>query len=289
MQMCLFTYRMRIGLGMFQSRKDLDTTHLILILSGSDSKKIRVSTVILNSLKLFARLEKVGVILLGDDECKNEWFEPFLKRNGGPVDVAWLVYDSKLVDDKTVFQFPLGVSMHNYFKTSFKSTLDIRRPFTCNLVGTDEEAIYNFLSSKKECFVQPKIAEHYETNSITRSAYIRALRTSDLTLCPSDKNPETNKIYEALSYGSIPILNLKSKGENSKCGDSLRLLKRYHFPAIFVQDWGKDVEKILNKEKFLSSQDIVIRRINAFEWYLSFKRQIKKEFLGIIEKTFFPT
>ncbi|CAD5124903.1 DgyrCDS13152 [Dimorphilus gyrociliatus] len=281
------TYRMRLGLGMFQSRKDLDATHLILVLNGSDAKKIRVSTVILNSLKLFNRLERVGVILLGNEKCENEWFEPFLKRNGGPIDVAWIVYDSELVDDKTVFQFPLGVSMHNYFKTSFKSTLDIRRPFTCNLVGTDEDDIYNLLSSKKECFVQPKIAERYESNSITRSAYIRALRTSDLTLCPAEKNLETFRIYEALSYGSIPILNIKPKEEKSKCNGSLRLLKRYNFPAIFVKDWNKDVERILHKEKFLSSQDIVIRRINAFEWYLSFKRKIMQEFLGIIENTFF--
>ena len=36
--------------------------------------------------------------------------------------------------------------------------------------------------------------------------YRRALQTSDFTLCPAGSNVESYRIYEAMSYGSVPIL-----------------------------------------------------------------------------------
>ena len=57
-----------------------------------------------------AAVSHVAVVLLGSEQCTNDWISPYLRRHGGFVDVLFLVYDSPWVNDKDVFQWPLGVA-----------------------------------------------------------------------------------------------------------------------------------------------------------------------------------
>ena len=38
------------------------------------------------------------------------------------------------------------------------------------------------------------------------SSYLHILRSSDLTLCPVGMNSESYRIYEAMSLGSVPVI-----------------------------------------------------------------------------------
>ena len=124
--------------------------------------------------------------------------------------------------------------------------------------------------------------------------YTRALTNSDLTLSPVGQNPECYRIYEAMAYGSVPIIEDKSTRGNCGTKDSnnvlrstpLRLLKQYNAPVIYVDDW-KELPTILQKEKRLTLDDLVRRRKNIIKWYSDFRDIMKDKFLWVIRKRFF--
>ena len=79
--------------------------------------------------------------------------------------------------------------------------------------------------------------------------YIHLLNSSDLTLCPAGFNTETYRVYEAISAGSIPVIeDTPSKG-NCDPVNGWRLLKKYNPPVIWVKNWTRDLGEILEKEK----------------------------------------
>lgn len=57
----------------------------------------------------------MALVVLGSEQCDNQWLRPFLRSRGGLVDVIFLVYDSPLVDGKEVLQWPLGVATYRGF------------------------------------------------------------------------------------------------------------------------------------------------------------------------------
>lgn len=118
--------------------------------------------------------------------------------------------------------------------------------------------------------------------------YIDSLRKSDLTLCPVGKNTECYRIYEAMSLGSVPIIeNLQTDG-NCDTSDvaPLRLLKWYDAPVIYVKSWY-ELHELLKQEAELTLEEKVERRTNVVKWYKSFKRKLSTHFIKVIKHKFF--
>ncbi|KAH8031868.1 hypothetical protein HPB51_021057 [Rhipicephalus microplus] len=85
--------------------------HLVLVLNGREPTKVAAAQAWLDALPSFHRLKGVAVVLLGDEACSaNTWLLPYLKSRGGRVSAAFIIYDTPLVDDVEVFQWPLGVA-----------------------------------------------------------------------------------------------------------------------------------------------------------------------------------
>lgn len=116
--------------------------YLILVLNGRSKDKISFARLWLDYLDNYPRLQHCIVILLGDEQCRNEWITRYMRSRGklekflskislsnllflyfffritatnlcinfagGKVDAAFIVYDSGLVDDHEFFQWPLG-------------------------------------------------------------------------------------------------------------------------------------------------------------------------------------
>lgn len=126
----------------------------------------------------------------------------------------------------------------------------------------------------------------------SREVYTQVLLNSDLTLNPVGKNSECYRIYEAMSYGSVPVIeDLMTAGD---CGRKtqydpapLRLLKQYKAPVIYIHNWEKQLPKLLEKERLMSQKDIIQRRRNIVKWYLRFKEKMKESFVNVINKKFF--
>ena len=93
-----------------------------------------------------------------------------------------------------------------------------------------------------------------ETNESLKN-YQDALLQSDLTLCPVGVNTECYRIYEACSFGSIPVVeDVMTAGH---CGNTsshhsapLQLLKAMGAPFIFIKNWN-ELPAILVKEKHM--------------------------------------
>lgn len=100
---------------MVQGHVPLDMNSLVLVLNGREQQKVSYSTRWLEHVQSMVQshtVSHVAVVLLGNEHCNNDWIEPYLKRNGGFVELLFVVYDSPWVNDKDVFQWPLGVATY---------------------------------------------------------------------------------------------------------------------------------------------------------------------------------
>ncbi|XP_023080877.1 ribitol-5-phosphate xylosyltransferase 1 isoform X3 [Piliocolobus tephrosceles] len=224
----------------------VDVNNVVLILNGREKAKIFYATQWLlyaQNLVQIQKLQHLAVVLLGNEHCNNEWINPFLKRNGGFVELLFIIYDSPWINDVDVFQWPLGVATW-----------------------------------------QPQ-----ETNESLKN-YQDALLQSDLTLCPVGVNTECYRIYEACSYGSIPVVeDVMTAGS---CGNTsvhhsapLQLLKSMGAPFIFIKNW-KELPAVLEKEKTIILQEKIERRKMLLQWYQHFKAELKMKFSNILESSF---
>lgn len=101
------------GPAVVQGHIPVDTDSVVLVLNGREQQKISYSTQWLQHAHALVQahtVTHVAVVLLGSEQCTNDWISPYLRRHGGFVDVLFLVYDSPWVNDKDVFQWPLGVA-----------------------------------------------------------------------------------------------------------------------------------------------------------------------------------
>ena len=88
---------------------------LVLVLNGREQQKISYSTRWLEHVHALVQartVSHVAVVLLGNEHCVNDWISPYLKRNGGFVELLFVVYDSPWVNNIDVFQWPLGVATY---------------------------------------------------------------------------------------------------------------------------------------------------------------------------------
>ena len=104
-------------------------------------------------------------------------------------------------------------------------------------------------------------------------------------------NHECYRIYEALSYLSVPVLeeNLAHvAGKRSNCDQqsSYRLLKEFDAPVKFVANWTNDLGRILEDELKLSSEERLNRRIRLFNWYEKFKSSMSSRLAEVAKKKF---
>ena len=114
------------------------------------------------------------------------------------------------------------------------------------------------------------------------SDYIQALSDSDLTLCPSSEsgNSETYCIYEALSLGSIPVV----EDTATYCGgDPLTLLRKHNAPLIFITSLQHELVDVIRSAKRLNLQEKIARRATAVNWYANFRHCMADQLVRVIK------
>lgn len=110
-----FVFSFYTGPAVVQGHVPLDMNSLVLVLNGREQQKVSYSTRWVEHVQALVQshtVSHVAVVLLGNEHCNNDWISPYLKRNGGVVDLLFVVYDSPWVNDKDVFQWPLGVATY---------------------------------------------------------------------------------------------------------------------------------------------------------------------------------
>ena len=124
----------------------------------------------------------------------------------------------------------------------------------------------------------------------SRREYIHALQNSDFTLCPVGLNTESYRIYEAMSYGSIPVIeDVMTVGECGARSSSklfpLRVLKESGAPVFYVKDWHQLPELLQSVSD--DSLQIVERRRLVVLWYRNFKSSLQDHMVKVLESRFF--
>ncbi|XP_051856680.1 ribitol-5-phosphate xylosyltransferase 1 [Antechinus flavipes] len=277
--------------------------NVVLVLNGREDTKISFATQWLLYTKTLVearKLQHVAVVLLGNEQCNNKWIYPYLKKNGGFVELLFVIYDNPWINEEDVFQWPLGVATYRNFPVVEPSwsLLHDERPFLCNFLGTiyknsSRETLMDILKHDKNnklCWIATREEWKPEETDESLKNYQDALLQSDLTLCPVGVNTECYRIYEACSYGSIPVVeDVMTPGSCGNASTSprtpLQLLKAMGAPFIFIKDW-KQLPAILEKEKNMSLQEKVERRKTLLAWYQHFKAQLKLKFIKILERSF---
>ncbi|ETE59683.1 Transmembrane protein 5 [Ophiophagus hannah] len=278
---------------------------IVLILNGREEGKISYATQWLHyarTLMQTHKLQHVAVVLLGNEQCKNEWIYPYLKSYGGFVELFFLIYDSPIINEEDIFQWPLGVATYRHFPVVEPSwsMLQRPRPYQCNFLGTvyknsSREIVLEILMQSelhKLCWISAREQWTPQETNESLQIYQNALLESDLTLCPVGVNTECYRIYEACSFGSVPVVEDVMTPGN--CGNSsvhhrapLQLLKTTGAPFIFIKDW-KELPAVLEKEQNMTLQQKIQRRKILMEWYQQFKAQMRQKFVSTLEKAFLP-
>ncbi|XP_076448663.1 ribitol-5-phosphate xylosyltransferase 1-like [Babylonia areolata] len=298
------TFRFRTGPGVIPSKVPHDVEHVLLVLNGREPAKVDYARMWLDLLPTLPRLRNAALLLLGNERCQNGWLKPYMWLPGSRLRSVFLVYDSPWVDNVQFYQWPLGVATYRQFPKveSRQLPLSEKRRYTCNFLGTvyrgsSRETLLHVLTSNasdslaRGCLVKPRMEWLPQETEESRGDYLRAVQQSDLTLSPVGQNTECYRIYEAMAFGSVPVIeDVMTPGE---CGASqssklfpLRLLKELDAPVIFLKDWSS-LPQLLLREQSLSHQERVRRRERVVQWYDNFKAVMRDRLVRVLENRFF--
>ncbi|XP_033098767.1 ribitol-5-phosphate xylosyltransferase 1-like [Anneissia japonica] len=292
-----FKFKFRTGPGVVQSAVPQEVENLVLVLNGRTQEKIDFARSWLDYLPHYADLKNIAVVLLGNEQCNNDWILQYLTTHGGLVKLLFITYDTQLINDKNIFQWPLGVATYRGFPVvpDEEVRVNVSRPYVCNFLGTiypgsSREDLMSSIRAadlQDKCFIKARL--NWEPLETTESldVYKKALATSDFTLNPVGVNTECYRLYEAMSYGSIPIVeDTISEGACDKSGDApLRLLRRMNAPFVYIKDW-KQIPEILKSLDSGNPEDVVQKRRDIVKWYQWFKQQMKVQFLNALREKF---
>ena len=266
--------------------------NLIIILNGREEGKVNKARAWLDSLlntRKFPKLKNLGIIMLGNEACKNSWLEKFLENE--ILKFLFVVYDIK-TDSEKVFQWPLGVATYRHFPMIHKNVVNVnqKRKYMCNFLGTvypnsSREKLKQLLDQETlNCYVKIRSTWLAKESQNSMDLYHQILKDSDFTLCPVGINSESYRIYESMSFGSIPILeDITTPGSCDSKGP-YKLLKKYKAPVIYLKDWSE--LKTIFKEGTWNDKKIVDLRKQILEWYEVFKYKIREEFLEVVSSKF---
>ncbi|GMF51641.1 unnamed protein product [Phytophthora fragariaefolia] len=243
---------------------------------------------------------RVGFLTLANENCNNPAPERFLGNKA--IRFGLLPYgDCALVDGQRFSSLPLGPSFEHGFPLNAHHlnpppplATDIGRKFLLNLMvswtvekPTRVQAMMASLqvctelertarANSRRCVVEHndmlfKVLQAVDKRlgtawrwylSAAPAAYVSTLQQSVFTICPLGKNPEQYRIWEALSSGSIPIVEeLPAQCQppgvffHPAYPDSWRcvpedvhgVLRRLNAPVLFVNDWKRDLPRLMNQ------------------------------------------
>jgi hypothetical protein len=217
-------------------------------------------------------LATIGFVGLGNERCNNTWLEAYVTaRHPFEVRFVFLVYglaNGKEFHNPPFFQFPLGPALYRRFPTpkyhpSLAGPAHAQRLYLCNFLGTvynnsiARNSVKSILmdpaNSHWNCYLKDRTRWRGKELEGSMAEYVSILRESDYTLCPPGFNVEAYRIYEAMTFGSVPILQYGVKrmtgdlqDDKYKCADSFRLLKEHNAPVIWLDDWS-ELTDVLNR------------------------------------------
>ncbi|KAF7493918.1 hypothetical protein SSS_05498 [Sarcoptes scabiei] len=291
-----------------ESLERFPVENLILILNWRSSSKIEYSLKWLDVIDRdrLSTIKNIGIIALGNERCNNSWFlENYIqKRRLKNFRFLFIVYDWIQIDNKKIYQWPLGLATYRNFPSILNvySSIDLqsKRLFLCNFIATiypksSREELRDLFRKnsllKQKCLLRTRNEWQSIESNQSISLYVDALQQSDLTLSPKGLNVECYRILEAVEYGSIPVIEDIVDGfrhQNHLCDpkNQLRLFKETNAPFIYIRNWTEQLPKILEDYDRKSLNERIRLRIDLIKWYHRFKKLMKNRLIDVIRDHF---
>lgn len=285
-----------------ESYRSFRPKNLVLILNWRSNDKINYSNKWLRTIFEDPNNvpSNVGIIALGNESCNNTWFTDHMK-NYPNLRFLFLVYDSTLVDNQLIYQWPLGVATYRNFPSTSVIDIHSSRPYVCNFVATiypnsSRQELYNLFTKNDwnhKCLIKTRSKWIANENIESMNNYVEALHSSDLTLCPAGLNVECYRILEAVEYGSIPVIeesiinhhNVQNKNQCDR-QQVLRLFKQFNAPFHYVQNWTEQLPELLAQYNAMDLRELIRRRINLIKWYYRFRIHLRNHFVNVLKEKF---
>lgn len=197
--------------------------------------------------------------------------------------------DEALAYNLNIFPFPLYAVYKGTNETYIEPK---KRKYLASFVGNYEryyltnirEKIIDIFSQKTDCYIKRREKWHYyekvygdkkSINEINTKEYINTLNESKFSLCPSGSGPNSIRLWESLSFGTIPVI----------------LADTYILPEIKGLEWNKyvirweecEIEKLYDYLKTVPIEEIEAKSNLCRELYNRYFADDKQHI--IIEET----
>ena len=103
--------RYHAGKGLSPNLIALNSDFTVLALNGLSKPTQRLTKAWLDSLRQRKQSVKLLLVLIGRENCNNDWIYPYMKSNGGVIDKLFIVYDTVVVNEVDIYQWPLGPAL----------------------------------------------------------------------------------------------------------------------------------------------------------------------------------
>ncbi|KAL4139157.1 hypothetical protein PRIC2_002655 [Phytophthora ramorum] len=300
---------------------------------------------------------RVGFLSLAKENCNNPGPERFVDNVA--IKFGLIPYgDCALVDGKRFASLPLGPSFEHGFPLNAHHlnpppplASGIGRKFLLNLMvswtiekPTRVQAMMASMqvcgdleratrANSRRCVVEHndmlfKVLQAVDKRlgtawrwylSAAPAAYVSTLQQSVFTICPLGKNPEQYRIWEALSSGSIPIVEelppqCQPPGvfyhpaypDSWRCTpeDVHGVLRRLNAPVLFVSDWKRDLPRLMDQyfEKtnangdnsnewgeWTPTEELLVLQARARSWYVGLGHHLQSDLIDKVMTHFAET
>ena len=215
-------------------------------------------------------VQSIGLVHFASGVCDNEWLKPFLlSRLNSKARFLYMVHGWSTEFETArpalsrlppVLHWPLGPNYSRGARhgdaalaADVAGPSKLRRPYLCNFIGS----LHKYVRARHDvvamltdpthaawqCHV--KWREHYQPTDSAESAdeYALVVAASDFTLCPAGSNAESYRIYEAMSMGSVPVLQRSVNSSNMypgyHCEYAYENLKDMRAPVVWLDNWSQ--------------------------------------------------
>lgn len=298
----LFRYNFNYGALPLTTTFHGSDGNVVLAVNGRDEKVQHHARTWITSALDSPNLKNLALVVLGEETCTNDWLTEYLDFD--VIKVIFMVYDSPLIDEKRIFQWPLGVASYRNFPVIDEIDISSQRRYLCNFVGT------YYPGGSRELLKEMTETDHFFTRHgeefkfVWRDSwtdeepiesserYQDVVCESDLTLSPVGMNSECYRTYEAIELGSIPIIENRLTSpncNNSSPVDGVRapykLLKRYNAPVYYVSEL-EEIHQVIDDFRKLSPEERVQMRTRLMNWNQEFKTTLKSLFIEKVKLLF---
>lgn len=197
-----------------------------------------------------------------------------LTKNLDEKILFWFAQNLCCKSDSKLKMLPIGIENRWYFKNGKVGQL---KKFA-NMKNIKKEVLLSLTFNTHTNQFREKVKDLAQKNNITsfltqntKDEYLMTLKKSKFTICPPGNGPDTHRLWEALLFECIPVVQLNSFTSN---------FKLINLPILYLNSWKElsDLsEKFLNEFYIKNLEILTDNKFSYFEFWQQYINQYLDE------------